>query len=225
ASNPDTQKLGPSLRTSRAVVDVIASPGHCAGHVSLYDRDERILFAGDSYLQADFTSPNGEVDAEAWIETLERYRRLDIETMVGSHGVVFSVDPRVSHRPFVTSRRDPKALIERKYQFLRWATARVRLAESMGLPYRVIEASLFPWSQPWSGQNWFIDETIRLFSGGEFSRTHFLRSLTRQRDRVPARFPYWARIGRWVAQRLSSLRTMTPSSSANSRSPGVKTTL
>jgi hypothetical protein len=52
----------------------------------------------------------------------------------------------------------------------------------------VIEACLFPWQQVWSWQTWFHDESFRLLTCGEFSRTHFVRSLSRNPAAVPARF-------------------------------------
>ena len=44
------------------------------------------------------------------------------------------------------------------------------------------------------------DESGRLFSAGEFSRTFFVRSLSRTPDRVPARFPPFVRLVDWVGR-------------------------
>lgn len=204
AGKAATCALGDVVQTSRTSLQVIESPGHCEGHASLYDPEHRILFAGDSFLHVAFTSPNAEVSAAEWIETLERYRRLEIDTMVGTHGLLFSIDPRLRHHRFVTRRRSPQALIEAKIGFLRWARRRVEIAEARGLSYAVIEASLFPWSKPWSARNWCVDESVRLFSAGEFSRTHFLRSLTSTPHRVPPRFRWFARIAERCTRRPST---------------------
>jgi cysteine-rich repeat protein len=56
-----------------------------------------------------------------------------------------------------------------------------------------IEASLFPWNRTWSWKNFVADELARLLSGGEFSRTHLVRSLARYPERVPPRFRRSAR--------------------------------
>lgn len=211
AGNSATRVLDQRVQTSQTSLEVIASPGHCEGHASLYDPERRILFAGDSFLHIAFTSPNSEVSAVEWIETLERYRRLEIDTMVGTHGLLFSIDPRLRHHRFVTRHRSPQALIEAKIGFLRWARRRVQIAEARGLPYTVIEASLFPWSQPWSSRNWCVDESVRLFSAGEFSRTHFLRSLTSTPHRVPHRFGFFARVAEWFTLRCRRLEPTAPS--------------
>lgn len=165
----------------------VPSSGHCEGHVSFYDPVAKVLLVGDSFMHEVFTSPNVEVDSDTWIDTLRRYAKLDVRVMVGSHGHVTTLDPTITGA-FVVERQDPNELIRRKLEFTEWARAVVRLGEDRGLPYSVIEASLFPWSRTWSWKNFVVDEGARLLSGGEFSRTHFVCSLARDPSRVPARF-------------------------------------
>lgn len=166
----------------------LASDGHCSGHVSFYDAERGTLLVGDSFMHEIFTSPNSEVDSHVWIETMKRYAELDIKTMVGSHGEVTTVDDQIPNVRFVVERRDPSELIAKKLAFMEWAREVVRTGEERELPYSVIEASLFPWSRTWSWKNFFVDEGARLLSGGEFSRTHLVRSLSKTPDRVPPRF-------------------------------------
>ena len=174
------------------------------GHASLFlDRVRGILFAGDSFLHTIFTSPNKDVNGEEWIATLERYEALEIKTMVGTHGTVYSVDPNVARQAFVVERTAPSDMIRDKLMFMRWARDVVAEGERRLLPYSVIEACLFPWQRSWSWQNWFTDESGRLFSGGEFSRTHFVRSLfVRTPEMVPPRFPLFVRFVRWIQRRI-----------------------
>jgi hydroxyacylglutathione hydrolase len=181
--------LGGQLCTPGARLRVLSSDGHCKGHASLYDPERRLLFAGDSFLETVFTAPNRDVSAADWIATLRLYRSIDVATMVGSHGFVFTSDPSINHHPMVVRRRDPNVMIARKLDFTLWAAAAVAEGERRGLPYSVIEACLFPWQRPWSWRNWFADESWRLFTAGEFSRTHFVRSLSKTPGRVPHRFP------------------------------------
>ena len=195
-ASADLRPLPPVLRTPHATLEVIQSAGHCDGHASLFDRESGILFAGDSFLHTIFTAPNEEVSAEEWIRTLENYLALDVRTMIGTHGIVHSVDPRIPAIPFVIERTPPRRLIEDKLAFLSWARDVVAEGERRGLPYSVIEAVLFPWQRAWSWQNWFTDEGGRLFSAGEFSRTYFVRSLSASPERVPPRFPALARLAR-----------------------------
>lgn len=188
ADGPGMRTLEDELRTPRATLEVIQSPGHCPGHISLFDRERGVLFAGDSFLHAIFTAPNNDVSTEDWILTLERYLELGVRTMVGTHGPIFSDDDALERRWFVVKRVSPHALIQKKLEFLRWAQRVVSEGEARGLPYGVIEACLFPWRKSWSWSNWFFDETGRLFSAGEFSRTRFVRSLSATPDAVPPRF-------------------------------------
>jgi hypothetical protein len=121
--------------------------------------------------------------------------------MIGTHGYVFSVDEAIPARAFLVRCQDPLELVRDKVAFLRWAQAVVSRGEALGLPYSVIEASLFPWQNWWSWSTWFTDEGGRLFSGGEFSRTHFVRSLSKTPERVPPRFPPFARLLRFLGGR------------------------
>ncbi|HEY9842543.1 MAG TPA: MBL fold metallo-hydrolase [Candidatus Obscuribacterales bacterium] len=190
------------MLTPASRFEIIASPGHCDGHASVYDPERGILFAGDSFMHTVFTSPNVDVSGADWIETLRRYCRLPIRTMIGTHGLIYSTDPDIPERPFIVSRMDPQQLVADKLAFMEWATAVVAEGERLGLSYRVIEACLFPWSQWWSWYNWFSDESGRLFSAGEFSRTHFVRSLSATPKRVPVRFPFFVRLKQAVLDRL-----------------------
>ncbi|HSG90172.1 MAG TPA: MBL fold metallo-hydrolase [Pseudomonadales bacterium] len=198
----DLRPLGDAVDTPAARLEVIASAGHCDGHASLFDAGTGVLFAGDSFLHTVFTAPNRDVSGEEWIATLERYRKLDVRTLIGTHGSICTKDPGVPRLPFVTVRADPNAMIRDKLDFLCWARDVVAEGERRGLPYSVIEACLFPWQRWWSWHNWFTDESGRLFSAGEFSRTYFVRSLSRTPQRVPARFPPFARLAAWASGRL-----------------------
>jgi hypothetical protein len=160
----------------------------------LFDRKVGLLFAGDSFLHTIFTSPNRETSATEWITTLQRYRDLDIRTMVGTHGLVYSVDPSIRRLPFVVQRKDPRRMIGDKLEFMTWAKDLVAEGERRLLPYSVIEACLFPWKRPWAWRNWFVDEGGRMFSCGEFSRTYFVRSLSRTPQSVPPRFPPFVKL-------------------------------
>jgi len=198
----DVRRFDSMLRTGVVTLEVIPSPGHCDGHASLFDRRRGILFAGDSFLHTVFTAPNRDVSGAEWIRTLEAYCELDVRTMIGTHGYVYSVDPDLQQHWFVTRRADPREMIRDKLGFMKWAQSVVSDGERRGLPYSVIEACLFPWQRWWAWHTWFTDESGRLFSAGEFSRTYFVRSLSRTPDRVPARFPPFARFAHWLSTHL-----------------------
>ncbi len=194
-SPPLLREVQERLDTAEHSYLAVHSPGHCEGHISYYDPGRKILFSGDSFLHEVFTSPNEDVDSLKWMETLQRYEALEIRTMIGSHGYLSTEDPAIPNSPFVVERKSPGEMIEHKLKFIRWARQVVFEGEKRNLPYSVIEACLLPWQRGWSWKNWFNDESFRLFSAGEFSRTHFVRSLSENPEKVPARF---ARMSRWA---------------------------
>lgn len=114
--------------------------------------------------------------------------------MIGVHDKVVSSDPELTRSRSAVERGDPNVMLMDKLTFTRWAQEVVSEGERRGLPYSVIEACLFPWQRWWSWHNWFTDESARLFSAGEFSRTHFVRSLSLTPERVPYRFPAFVRL-------------------------------
>ncbi len=68
-------------------------------------------------------------------------------------------------------------LLTEKLGVLRWVRAQVE----EGLHIRAIEASCFPWGMRWSWEKVVADETARLLTGGEFSRSELVRSFRRHR--------------------------------------------
>jgi hydroxyacylglutathione hydrolase len=179
--------------TPQTRLRVIDAAGHCEGHLALFDPERRILFAGDAFLHELFTAPNCDSDARVWIATLERFAALDVQTLIGAHGCVYSCDPDLPVRFAAVRRADPNVMIKNKLDFMRWAQQVVAIGEARGLSYSVIEACLFPWQRQWSWRTWFHDEGFRLLTGGEFSRTHFVRSLSATPRAVPIRFPWFVR--------------------------------
>lgn len=191
--------VGEEIRTAQGVLEVIAADGHCRDHIVLFARPEGVLFAGDAFLHELFTSPNADADHRAWIATLERLSALPVRTLVGAHGAILTCDPAIPLVPGVVRRADPRQLIAAKLAFLRWAQGVVDEGEARGLPYSVIEATLFPWQRGWAWRTWFHDEGFRLLTCGEFSRTHLVRSLSATPDQVPVRFPAFLRLAKPLA--------------------------
>ena len=201
AGDVPLKPLGPALQTTNAQLVVVASPGHCRGHIALFEPQRGILFAGDSFLHELFTSPNADSDSASWITTLESFAALPVRTLVGAHGGIISCDPLLPPIAGVVVHGDPAQLIASKLAFLRWSATVVADGEQRGWSHAKIEASLFPWQRSWSWRTWFHDEGFRLLTCGEFSRTHYVRSLSREPSLVPVRFPLFHRLGLHLARR------------------------
>lgn len=72
---------------------VIITPGHAPGHLCLYNSDRKLLFSGDQVIE-DITPhigwlPGRDSLAE-FLESLERLSKLEVETILPSHGQPFS---------------------------------------------------------------------------------------------------------------------------------------
>ena len=174
------QPLGATLEADGTTLEVIPALGHCDDHVVFWDPEERVLLVGDTFMGAYFSSPNPDVDSNAWIATLERLISLKPEVMVEGHGHVHTLRTDIEDVPGVIHRQDPVAALTEKLTVLRWVREQVEAGLQEGLEVRAVEASCFPWGMAWSWENVVADETARLMTGGEFSRSELVRSFRRQ---------------------------------------------
>jgi glyoxylase-like metal-dependent hydrolase (beta-lactamase superfamily II) len=74
-------------------LEVLWTPGHSPGHVCLYGRERRVLFAGDQMLEQ--ISPNigwlpDRDPLGEFLDSLRELERLEIELILPSHGAPFS---------------------------------------------------------------------------------------------------------------------------------------
>lgn len=69
--------------------EILHTPGHTLGHISLYDRERRLLIAGDAVRTEAGLSPMEDqfnIDPRQHRESIRRLARLDVETLVCGHG-------------------------------------------------------------------------------------------------------------------------------------------
>jgi glyoxylase-like metal-dependent hydrolase (beta-lactamase superfamily II)/predicted DCC family thiol-disulfide oxidoreductase YuxK len=176
--------LGDSLASGCGRLRVVATPGHCDDHVSLYDPGEKLLLAGDTFMGTYFATPNPDVQSRVWLATLERLAQLDIEILVEGHGHIHTLRADVPDIPGVVIREHPLAAIEEKLGYMRWLRERIDEGLGEGMSLRAIEASCFPWGKRAAWENFVGDEMIRLLSLGHFSRTELVRSFVRKPGEV-----------------------------------------
>jgi glyoxylase-like metal-dependent hydrolase (beta-lactamase superfamily II) len=84
---------GETISTAVGELEVLWTPGHSPGHVCLYDRERRVLFAGDQMLE--LISPNigwhpGRDPLGEYLTSLEDLARLEISLILPAHGAPFS---------------------------------------------------------------------------------------------------------------------------------------
>lgn len=85
---------GDVLHVGRFALQVVATPGHTPGHLSLFQPDAGILFGGDHVLFVISPSialfPDGEDGLQAYFDSLDKVRALRCETLLVSHGEIRS---------------------------------------------------------------------------------------------------------------------------------------
>jgi glyoxylase-like metal-dependent hydrolase (beta-lactamase superfamily II)/predicted DCC family thiol-disulfide oxidoreductase YuxK len=160
-------------------LETFPTPGHCPDHICLYDRREKILFAGDSFMGAYFSAPNPDVDSREWIETLRRLLELDIEILVEGHGHIHTLRPDIPDSCPLVVRQNPRQALNEKLRFCEWLRDQIDAGLAEGLIPSAIEVSCFPWGRRFSWESFWNDELTRLFSHGHWSRTEMVRSFTR----------------------------------------------
>jgi glyoxylase-like metal-dependent hydrolase (beta-lactamase superfamily II) len=86
-THPDRNVLEGDILTCGAYAfEVIHTPGHHPGHISLYDRKEKILFVGDMVgMEVPFYTPSSG-GVEGYLSSMEKYLALDVELIIPSHG-------------------------------------------------------------------------------------------------------------------------------------------
>jgi hydroxyacylglutathione hydrolase len=158
---------------------VIETPGHCDDHIVLYDRQDKILIAGDAFMGSYFATPNADVDSHKWMATLEHLLTLDIEVLVEGHGHVHTLRPDFPEIQGVVIREDPRGALEKKLVYLRWLCEQIEAGERDGLAPCALEATCFPWGSGRAWESFSRNELIRVLSLGHFSRSELVRSFVR----------------------------------------------
>jgi glyoxylase-like metal-dependent hydrolase (beta-lactamase superfamily II) len=92
------------LWTPRFRFDVLDMPGHCPGHLCLFERERGWLFGGDLYVSAELDSQLDDVDGPAWIASLERALACRPRALFDAHGTVILGEDAVASA--LTRKRD-----------------------------------------------------------------------------------------------------------------------
>ena len=77
-------------------VDVIATPGHMPGHISLYVKPSKTLIAADAVVVQDgeleIANPRFTMDMQQAIDSIKKLEQLEIKTLICYHGGVVAHD-------------------------------------------------------------------------------------------------------------------------------------
>ncbi len=70
-------------------LSVVELPGHTPGSIGLVDHEERALLSGDAIYEGGLIDTLPESDVEAYLGTMDRLQRLDVDVVYPGHGEPF----------------------------------------------------------------------------------------------------------------------------------------
>jgi glyoxylase-like metal-dependent hydrolase (beta-lactamase superfamily II) len=154
------------LCTSRFTFQVYHLPGHCPGHICLFEAEQRWLFSGDLYIAADLDSQLTDADGPAWIASLEKAITLRPRCLFDAHGAVLTDEQAV------------RELLTRKHAFLVELRERIFAAAQQAQTIQEITHKVFD-RRDWVNRLSFSDGWLSLLTGSDFSRGNLIKSFLR----------------------------------------------
>jgi glyoxylase-like metal-dependent hydrolase (beta-lactamase superfamily II) len=166
AATVEVSTLNSEVSTPHHRFEVLETPGHCPGHICLFEPNERWLFGGDLYIAADLDTQLCDADGPLWIESLRLVLERRPAWLFDAHGVVVQGEAEVA------------ALLERKLAFLETIQQRVVAAATSAQSIAELTRKVFDQrdlkhflSQ---GEGW-----MSVITASDFSRCHVVKSFLR----------------------------------------------
>lgn len=136
---------GDTLEGTEFGLEVLHTPGHAPNHLCFLLEEERVLFTGDTVLDGTWSvvSPRRGGDMTAYLESLQRLRKLRMNRIAPGHGEVIE-EPRARIDEYLAHRR------QREQQILRFVKKQgeTKISEivaalygSQDLPPELLEAA------------------------------------------------------------------------------------
>jgi glyoxylase-like metal-dependent hydrolase (beta-lactamase superfamily II) len=148
-------------------LDVIETPGHCPGHICLWEPEKRWLFSGDLYISADLDSQLCDADGPQWVASLQRVIDMKPMALMDAHGTVITGERKVNEH----LQRKLDFLIEIRNRIQRYSTS----AQSVeSLTRKVFDkGELVDWLS-------FGDGWLSMITGSDFSRSNIVSTFLRE---------------------------------------------
>lgn len=162
-----------AVRTQRFQFQIVETPGHCPGHICLFEPQHRWLFSGDLYIAAELDSQLGDADGPQWISSLKTALKLKPEWMFDAHGAIFCGADEVQRQ------------LRRKLDFLEAIRDRVERHASRAQTIEQLTRQVFDRGElvDWLSRG---DGWLSLISGSDFSRGNIVKSFVREASRADA---------------------------------------
>jgi glyoxylase-like metal-dependent hydrolase (beta-lactamase superfamily II) len=172
----DVEPAPEEIRTERFRFNVHETPGHCPGHICLFEPERRWLFSGDLYVAAELDSQLRDASGPEWIDSLERMIELRPECLFDAHGTVVAGEDAVAE------------LLTRKRDFLVELRRRIFAAAEHAQSVREITRKVFN-RRALVDQLSFSDGWLSLITGSDFSRGNLVKSFLRSQPANASRPP------------------------------------
>jgi glyoxylase-like metal-dependent hydrolase (beta-lactamase superfamily II) len=153
--------------TEHCRFQVIETPGHCPGHICLFEPVRKWLFSGDLYVAAELDSQLGDADGPQWIASLQRALALKAAWLFDAHGSIFAGEEAVERQ------------LRRKLEFLIAIRERVKQHATHGQTIQELTRRVFD-RRDLVGWLSFGDGWLSLITGSDFSRGNIVRSFLRE---------------------------------------------
>lgn len=159
--------IGPAVETEHLRLEVIETPGHCPGHICLFEPTRKWLFSGDLYVAAELDSQLGDADGPRWIASLEAVLKLEPAWLFDAHGSIFAGEEAVRRQ------------LQRKLDFLTAIRDRVHQHATQAQTIQQLTRQVFDRRDlvDWLS---FGDGWLSLITGSDFSRGNIVKSFLRE---------------------------------------------
>jgi glyoxylase-like metal-dependent hydrolase (beta-lactamase superfamily II) len=162
----DVAPVGQRLETKRFRFQVHHMPGHCPGHICLFEPSKGWLFSGDLYIAPDLDSQLADADGPAWIASLDKAIALRPTCLFDAHGTI------------LTDSTSVQSLLQRKRDFLIAIRQRVLAAAEQPQTIQALTRKVFDRHDLIDYVS-LSDGWMSLITGSDFSRGNLIKSFLR----------------------------------------------
>jgi glyoxylase-like metal-dependent hydrolase (beta-lactamase superfamily II) len=163
----EVARIGSAVVTEHLRFEIIETPGHCPGHICLFEPKKKWLFSGDLYVAAELDSQLRDADGPQWLASLEAVIKLKPEWMFDGHGSIFAGVEAVEKQ------------LQRKLDFLTAIRDRVNQYATHGQTIEQLTSKVFDRRDlvDWLS---FGDGWLSLITGSDFSRGNLVKSFLQE---------------------------------------------